>query len=309
MNMSKSNISNVNQNSPKLSIQNLLEQDNQNSEYNIFDNDDESSIISAIKFGNNFNMNKNLYYIERQSESPIFNFFEKSTSQEFNSIFSNTFPNNISLQEEENDEKEVHLLKKNSKEIKIKKDDPSHDFLNHKTKREKKCLFYVDNNSDKYGNNLKDISGRKDNLRSKIIRQFIQNIVYKWITNKDPEKKDKLKSIGDYIKSFKHKKSVKLSEIYKFSEVKIDEIIKIKLNFTLEQAFKCFSKSNQERVNILSSNLRQMEISSNINEDEFFSRLDKQNYINWLIKKGSSPKKVYKVLENILKELGDSEGI
>ena len=104
MSMSKSNISNVNQNSPKLSCQSLLEQDNQNSEYNIFDNDDESSIISAIKFGNNFNMNKNLYYIERQSESPIFNFFEKSTSQEFNSIFSNTFPNNISLQEEENDE-------------------------------------------------------------------------------------------------------------------------------------------------------------------------------------------------------------
>ena len=43
--------------------------------------------------------------------------------------------------------------------------------------------------------------------------------------------------------------------------------------------------------------------------DEFFFILDKQNYINWLIKKGSSPKKVYKVLENILKELGDSEGI
>ena len=56
MSMSKSNISNVNQNSPKLSCQSLLEQDNQNSEYNIFDNDDESSIISAIKFGNDFKL-------------------------------------------------------------------------------------------------------------------------------------------------------------------------------------------------------------------------------------------------------------
>lgn len=288
---------------PNLFIDNISEQEYLNSEYNI-PNDEESSINPVNGFVNYFNMNTNLYLVEH-SDSSNLNFPEKAVHQDFNSIFTNTFSNNIFVNEKDDNKNEFHLIKTLSNH---ENQEPSYDCLNIKTKRTKKPLFYVDNDSDKFGNNIKEISGRKDNLRSKILRQFFQNVIYKWITNKDPEKKDKLnsKKLEEYIKSLKSKKSKKLSEIYEFSELKKDEIIKIKLNFTLEQVFKCFAKPDEERSDILSFHLKQMQISSCINEDEFFSGLNVHKYINWLIKKGSSPTKIHKVLENILNEFDDS---
>ena len=293
---------------PNIFIHKLSKTEFQNMECELPNDIDEISFLSDSEFGNNFNMNDE-YYIEHP-ESLNFFPYEKSTKSGFNSAFTYTFSYKSNSDEKEEDENEVHLIKKKSEEIEETSANKStNHLLNKKTETNQKDLFYVDNGNDKFGNTLKDISGRKDNLRSKIKRHFIQNIVYKWITNKEPEKKDKLKSkqIQDFIKSFNNHKTKKLSEIYNIPNYKNDEIIKIKLNFTLEQVFKCFSNPIEERTRILSSILEKFQPSINIDEEAFFAGLNKQKYFNWLIKNGSALNKVNQVFEKISMEFSDSE--
>ena len=293
---------------PNIFVHKLSKTEFQNAEFDIpFDND-ELSVLSESEFGKNFNMNDDFCFIEHSGQLNLFS-LDRSTKSDFNSAFSNTFTNKSNEEEKEDYDNEVHIIKKKSREIRDKTNESTNDLLNKKVKRNQRDLFYVDNGNDKFGNNLKDVSGRKDNLKSKIKRHFIQNILFKWIINREPEKKEKLKSkkLQEYIKSFKNHKDKKLSEIYNIPEIQIDETIKIKLNFTLEQAFKCFSNTKEERKSILSSILEESQSSIKIDEETFFSGLNKLKYFNWLIKNGSAQNKVYQVFDKIANEFGDSE--
>ena len=236
-----------------------------------------------------------------------------------------------------NDDKKDNNI--NSINIEIKKDA---DKIGDENKNNDKNLSFINiNNSTKYpifslktcsrctGNKLinKRISFRIQNQKSKILRNFLQEVIPGWIYGDKPKKNDKLNR-NNIINNFKQNKKLKLSDIYikdnksyliKKDITLINSIIfqnemnksdymfkSIKYEFTLEEAFLCFeSEDISKRKKILSNVLERLNVNNLIDENLFFEGLDnKVSYINGLeLNNEKYYDHYYKAFEEIIKDL------
>ena len=255
--------------------------------------------------------------------------------------------NEIKKKEKEKDKIEQEINKNDDKKdnninsinIEIKKDA---DKIGDENKNNDKNLSFINiNNSTQYpifsvntissntGNKLvnKRISFRIQNQKSKIVRNFIQEIIPDWIYGDKPKKKDKINR-NNIINNFKQNKNLKLSGIY-IKDNKSDLIKKditlinsiifqnemnksdymfksIKYEFTLEEAFLCFeSEDISKRKKILSNVLERLNVNNLIDENLFFEGLDnKVSYINGLeLNDEKYCDHYYKAFEEIIKDL------
>ena len=236
-----------------------------------------------------------------------------------------------------NDDKKDNNI--NSINIEIKKDA---DKIGDENKNNDKNLSFINiNNSTQYpifsvntissntGNKLvnKRISFRIQNQKSKIVRNFIQEIIPDWIYGDKPKKKDKINR-NNIINNFKQNKKLKLSDIY-IKDIKSDLIKKditlinsiifqnemnksdymfksIKYEFTLKEAFLCFeSEDISKRKKILSNVLERLNVNNLIDENLFFEGLDNRvSYINGLeLNDEKYCEHYYKAFEEIIKDL------
>ena len=255
--------------------------------------------------------------------------------------------NEIKKKEKEKDKIEQEINKNDDKKdnninsinIEIKKDA---DNIGDENKNNDKNLSFINiNNSTQYpifsvntissntGNKLvnKRISFRIQNQKSKIVRNFIQEVIPDWIYGDKPKKKDKINR-NNIINNFKLNKKLKLSDIY-IKDIKSDLIKKditlinsiifqnemnksdymfksIKYEFTLEEAFLCFeSEDISKRKKILSNVLERLNVNNLIDENLFFEGLDnKVSYINGLeLNDEKYCDHYYKAFEEIIKDL------
>ena len=255
--------------------------------------------------------------------------------------------NEIKKKEKEKDKIEQEINKNDDKKdnninsinIEIKKDADNNGDEN---KNNDKNLSFINiNNSTQYpifsvntissntGNKLvnKRISFRIQNQKSKIVRNFIQEVIPDWIYGDKPKKKDKINR-NNIINNFKQNKNLKLSGIY-IKDNKSDLIKKditlinsiifqnemnksdymfksIKYEFTLEEAFLCFeSEDISKRKKILSNVLERLNVNNLIDENLFFEGLDnKVSYINGLqFNDEKYYDHYYKAFEEIIKDL------
>ena len=255
--------------------------------------------------------------------------------------------NEIKKKEKEKDKIEQEINKNDDKKdnninsinIEIKKDADNNGDEN---KNNDKNLSFINiNNSTQYpifsvntissntGNKLvnKRISFRIQNQKSKIVRNFIQEVIPDWIYGDKPKKKDKINR-NNIINNFKQNKKLKLSDIY-IKDIKSDLIKKditlinsiifqnemnksdymfksIKYEFTLEEAFLCFeSEDISKRKKILSNVLERLNVNNLIDENLFFEGLDnKVSYINGLqFNDEKYYDHYYKAFEEIIKDL------
>ena len=255
--------------------------------------------------------------------------------------------NEIKKKEKEKDKIEQEINKNDDKKdnninsinIEIKKDA---DKIGDENKNNDKNLSFINiNNSTQYpifsvntissntGNKLvnKRISFRIQNQKSKIVRNFIQEIIPDWIYGDKPKKKDKINR-NNIINNFKLNKKLKLSDIY-IKDIKSDLIKKditlinsiifqnemnksdymfksIKYEFTLKEAFLCFeSEDISKRKKILSNVLERLNVNNLIDENLFFEGLDnKVSYINGLqFNDEKYYDHYYKAFEEIIKDL------
>lgn len=255
--------------------------------------------------------------------------------------------NEIKKKEKEKDKTEQEINKNDDKKdnninsinIEIKKDA---DKIGDENKNNDKNLSFINiNNSTQYpifsvntissntGNKLvnKRISFRIQNQKSKILRNFIQEVIPGWIYGDKPKKKDKINR-NNIINNFKQNKKLKLSDIY-IKDNKSDLIKKditlinsiifqndmnksdymfksIKYEFTLKEAFLCFeSEDISKRKKILSNVLERLNVNNLIDENLFFEGLDnKVSYINGLeLNNEKYYDHYYKAFEEIIKDL------
>ena len=255
--------------------------------------------------------------------------------------------NEIKKKEKEKDKIEQEINKNDDKKdnninsinIEIKKDA---DKIGDENKNNDKNLSFINiNNSTQYpifsvntissntGNKLvnKRISFRIQNQKSKIVRNFIQEVIPDWIYGDKPKKKDKINR-NNIINNFKQNKNLKLSGIY-IKDNKSDLIKKditlinsiifqnemnksdymfksIKYEFTLEEAFLCFeSEDISKRKKILSNVLERLNVNNLIDENLFFEGLDNRvSYINGLeLNDEKYCEHYYKAFEEIIKDL------
>lgn len=236
-----------------------------------------------------------------------------------------------------NDDKKDNNI--NSINIEIKKDA---DKIGDENKNNDKNLSFINiNNSTQYqifsvktissntGNKMinKRISFRIQNKKSKILRNFIQEVIPSWIYGDKPKKKDKINR-NNIINNFKQNKNLKLSGIY-IKDNKSDLIKKditlinsiifqnemnksdymfksIKYEFTLKEAFLCFeSEDISKRKKILSNVLERLNVNNLIDENLFFEGLDNRvSYINGLeLNDEKYCEHYYKAFEEIIKDL------
>ena len=255
--------------------------------------------------------------------------------------------NEIKKKEKEKDKIEQEINKNDDKKdnninsinIEIKKDADNNGDEN---KNNDKNLSFINiNNSTQYqifsvktissntGNKMinKRISFRIQNKKSKILRNFIQEVIPSWIYGDKPKKKDKINR-NNIINNFKQNKKLKLSDIY-IKDIKSDLIKKditlinsiifqnemnksdymfksIKYEFTLEEAFLCFeSEDISKRKKILSNVLERLNVNNLIDENLFFEGLDNRvSYINGLeLNDEKYCEHYYKAFEEIIKDL------
>ena len=182
---------------------------------------------------------------------------------------------NESTKDLNNENQNVKKESNSNKKSKINKINSNYLFKVLKIKR-----YLSEDISIKIGNSLKIKSLRKDNIRNKIIRNFIQDIIPNWVGNIKTKKKDKLNR-DDLIFNYKKKLKMKLSEIYKdqFDSNEKDKVIDVKLEFNLKEAF-LYLINCKMRESILSSVLTRLKMSlNNFKEDDFSFEFDKQKYI------------------------------
>ena len=182
---------------------------------------------------------------------------------------------NESTKDLNNENQNVKKESNSNKKSKINKINSNYLFKVLKIKR-----YLSEDISIKIGNNLQIKSLRKDNIRNKIIRNFIQDIIPNWVGNIKTKKKDKLNR-DDLIFNYKKKLKMKLYEIYKdqFDSNEKDKVIDVKLEFNLKEAF-LYLINCKMRETILSSVLNRLKMSlNNFKEDDFSFEFDKQKYI------------------------------
>ena len=182
---------------------------------------------------------------------------------------------NESTKDLNNENQNVKKESNSNKKSKINKINSNYLFKVLKIKR-----YLSEDISIKIGNRLQIKSLRKDNIRNKIIRNFIQDIIPNWVGNIKTKKKDKLNR-NDLIFNYKKKLKMKLSEIYKdqFDSNEKDKVIDVKLEFNLKEAF-LYLINCKMRKTILSSVLNRLKMNlNNFKEDDFSFEFDKQKYI------------------------------
>lgn len=318
-------ISNIKSNINCYSNPEIFEQDNNDH------NSENNEICSNIN--ENFNNYKqNLIFLEKTDS---FHFLEHYSEEEITKGMKRAFSaNNIYGDEEENFEK------KEDKNTEVKQKDYEQDIGNNNIKKimsfeqknnknnkrpkkkistknlnikRKKPIFKTTNSSYQFGNNLSNKSFRVSNLKSKTLRNFIQEIIPFWITGKIPKKCEKL-NVDKIINDYKNPdyKSMKISEfLNKYIKVPnpfVDEIIKIKLEFTLREAFLCFAKETLNKKILLNVLDRLKLKGKEIDGKLFFQGLDKKAmYINSLIEKEKDYINMQKALSQLIKEFEISE--
>ena len=182
-------------------------------------------------------------------------------------------------------------------------------FLN--KKRKKTIFFRTENRYIQFGNKLLIKNFRVPNIKSKTLRIFIQEIIPFWVTNAKPNKHKKL-NVNKIINNYKNPeyKDMKISDfISKIIEIhnNIDEdIISIKLQFTLKEAFLCFAKEISSKE-ILRSVLDRLGLKNKrIDVNEFFVGLDTKNmYINGLAEKERDYNNILKAFSQLVEEFND----
>jgi len=248
------NLNNFNSNSSFSNEQNI-------NHFDLFYVDEEKAIEIAKKF--------DLISFDKENEKLV-----KSTKNTTNENKSK-IEINESTKDLNNENQNVKKESNSNKKSKINKINRNYLFKVLKIKR-----YLSEDISIKIGNSLKIKSLRKDNIRNKIIRNFIQDIIPNWVGNIKTKKKDKLNR-DDLIFNYKKKLKMKLSEIYKdqFDSNEKDKVIDVKLEFNLKEAF-LYLINCKMRKTILSSVLNRLKMSlNNFKEDDFSFEFDKQKYI------------------------------
>ena len=179
-------------------------------------------------------------------------------------------------------------------------------FLN--KKRKKTIFFRTENRETQFGNKLLIKNFRVPNIKSKTLRIFIQEIIPNWVTKVKPNKDQKL-NVNEIINNYKNHeyKDMKISDfISKIIEIpnNIDEdIINIKLQFTLKEAFLCFAKETSSKE-ILRSVLARLGLKNKIIDiNKFFIDLDTKNmYINGLAEKERDYNNILKAFSQLVEE-------
>ena len=189
--------------------------------------------------------------------------------------------------------------------------------LNKKKKRYN--FFKINNNSFKLGNNFpRKKAIRKQNMKQKILRNFIQELIPSWIYGRKPSKNERLNR-DDIIKNYKNgiykykklsfflaKKETSKKDIKNDSPIK-NENIKIKLEFTLREAFLCFA-SPKLRDEILSTILGRLKLYDKKIDPNFFMKFDiKDTYIISLAESQKDLENIKKSFSELIEEFKSSE--
>ena len=193
----------------------------------------------------------------------------------------------------------------------------SQENLNKKKKRNN--FFKIINNSFKYGNNFpRKKAIRKQNMKQKILRNFIQELIPSWIYGRKPTKNERLNR-DDIIKNYKNdiykykklsfflsKKETSKKDTKNDSPIKSDNI-KIKLEFNLRESFLCFA-SPKLRDEILSTVLSRLKLYDKKIDPNFFLEFDiKDTYINSLAESQKDLENLKKSFSELIEEFNSSE--
>ena len=193
----------------------------------------------------------------------------------------------------------------------------SQENLNKKKKRNN--FFKIINNSFKYGNNFpRKKAIRKQNMKQKILRNFIQELIPSWIYGRKPTKNERLNR-DDIIKNYKNdiykyeklsfflsKKETSKKDTKNDSPIKSDNI-KIKLEFNLRESFLCFA-SPKLRDEILSTVLSRLKLYDKKIDPNFFLEFDiKDTYINCLAESQKDLENLKKSFSELIEEFNSSE--
>jgi hypothetical protein len=287
----------------------MLEQDNSN-------NPENNDICS--NFNENINNNENHSILDKKKDmsNPNYDehFFEEIITKHFK-------PTNIYGDDDESEntppkaDKTTEIKKDNFIEdknvIKPKDDDVilgkqknkinkkhkkciTTKFLN--KKRKKTIFFRTENRYIQFGNKLLIKNFRVPNIKSKTLRIFIQEINVNEIINNYKNQDYKDMKISDFIS-----KAIKIPN-------NIDkDIISIKLQFTLKEAFLCFAKETSSKEILLSVLTRLGLENKIIDINKFFSGLDTKNmYINGLAEREKEYKNLLKAFSQLLEEFNNA---
>ena len=179
-------------------------------------------------------------------------------------------------------------------------------FLN--KKRKKTIFFRTENRYIQFGNKLLIKNFRVPNIKNKTLRIFIQEIIPFWLTEAKPNKNKKL-NVNKIINNYKNHeyKDMKISDFIS-KNIKIPnnidkDIISIKLQFTLKEAFLCFAKETSSKE-ILRSVLDRLGLKNKrIDMNKFFIGLDTKNmYINGLAEKERDYNNILKAFSQLVEE-------
>ena len=291
-----------------------------------------------------FNYDRNdFFYIEKDNKTNTNmqeNLSDENISKHFFSVFdkNDLFPMNVEDKKiDQNKNKTTEICPKSDgknnslKKIKVKSQNEvikkkkrinskstSPKNLNKKMKRDN--FFKTININFKIGNNFQRTRViRKSNAKFKIIRNFIQESIPLWVHGKKISKMERINR-DNIINDYKNPIYVykKLSFFLKKNEMKNKEIIiddtsniniiKIKLEFNLKEAFLCFASptSSQE---ILSDVLKRLKISNeSIDSTKFFERLNyKKEYINSLENGIKDSENINKAFTELIEEFQSIE--
>ena len=193
----------------------------------------------------------------------------------------------------------------------------SKEYLNKKKKRNN--FFKITNNSIKFGNNFpRKKAIRKQNMKQKIVRNFIQELIPSWIYGRKPTKNERLNR-DDIIKNYKNdiykykklsfflsKKETSKKDTKNDSPIKSDNI-KIKLEFNLRESFLCFA-SPKLRDEILSTVLSRLKLYDKKIDPNFFLEFDiKDTYIISLAESQKDLENIKKSFSELIEEFKSSE--
>ena len=291
-----------------------------NDNHNYPSNDvlDENENNNDVHKNSSFYNQENIYNFEmyddcekgKQTVKNFYNFtFEQSDDKKDPKTLKSTTETDEEKQKDEIKEtfkkKILNIQNKNEENLIITKEDK-----NNKSKNIFKVLTIKRHASEeltyKIGNKLPYNSLRIDNLKNKVIRNFIQDIIPNWVCIKTG-KKNKLNR--DYLifnyKNYLHKK---LAEIYKEQlETYINDIfIGVKLEFTLKEAFICFA-SEEMRKSTLQNVLSRLKINfEKFEKEKFFVEFDKEIYIEQKSNDDKEKAQINKAFSSLINDISGS---
>ena len=312
-NQFQQNISYINNSEPE-------EKNNDEMSYTDDKFDMKKQLFFIEKTKNNYSINQQESFCQEQISRCIQQNFTENKFYDFEADYDENF-NKIEITcEKKSDNQKINnkdkvsklvviqleIEKKNNKNVKNAKNNVKKKYTNKKRKNTN-VFFKTINFYCQVGNKNNKKCFRKQDVQDKIMRNFIQEIIPIWVTGTKPIKSFKInrKELINNIKKEEYK-NIKILELCKEQKNLIipkNEITNIKLEFTLKEAFLCYSKK-EERKNILVSVLNRLKlINQNIDHNSFFNFLDKQSYINsWATTKNQAIK-IEKAFTNLINDL------